>query len=270
MPSEFARDLAWSPDGRWIAVSGTPGAHVFDARTGRLRFVTTGDTGAVNTVDWSPDSNLLATGSEDGSARVFAVEAGAPQEVVRLAAQDLRNGVRSVAFSPDGRQLMTSDWAITSVKVWDLRDQGAAEIASIPGDAGSDAGAALAPDGQSVWVPEGDGRAARYDVATGKRLQRLPRTPIGASDFQRLALSPDGRLLATVDWKLPFPGLGHAVGTDRFHRREGQNGLRPSGRVGRSRRAPRGRGHARRREGRLPLAGAHPQPHRRKGRQDLW
>ena len=205
MPSEFARDLAWSPDGRWIAVSGTPGAHVYDARTGRLRFVTTGDTGTVNTVDWSPDSSMLATGSEDGSARVFAVEAGAPQEVVRLAAQDLRNGVRSVAFSPGGRQLMTSEWAITSVKVWDLRDQGAAEIASIPGDAGSDAGAALAPDGQSVWVPEGDGRAARYDVATGKRLQRLPRTPIGASDFQRLALSPDGRLLATVDWELPFP-----------------------------------------------------------------
>ena len=104
MPVESARDLAWSPDGRWIAVSGDPGAHVYDTRTGHLRFVTTGDTGIVNTVDWSPDSSMLATGSEDGSARVFAVDAGAPKEVVRLAAQDLRNGVRSVAFSPDGGQ----------------------------------------------------------------------------------------------------------------------------------------------------------------------
>ena len=68
---------------------------------------------------------------------------------------------------------MTSDWTITSVKVWDVRDQGAAEIANLPGDAGeSDCGAALAPDGQSVWVPEGDGRVARYDVATGRRLQQ--------------------------------------------------------------------------------------------------
>ena len=102
----------------------TPARTCYDARTGRLQFVTTGHTGVVNTVDWSPDSRLLATGSDDGTARVFAVEAGAPQEVVRLAAQDLRNGVRSVAFSPDGDQLMTSDWTITSVKVWDVRDAG--------------------------------------------------------------------------------------------------------------------------------------------------
>ena len=88
---------------------------------------------------------------------------------------------------------MTSDWAITSVKVWDVRDQAAAEIANLAGDAGSDSGAALAPDGRSAWVPEGHGRVARYDVATGRRVQRLPRRPIGDSDGQRLALSPDGR-----------------------------------------------------------------------------
>ena len=199
------RDVAWSPDGRWIAVSGYPGARVFDARTGRLQFVTTGDTGVVNTVDWSQDSSLLATGSQDGSAHVFAVEAGAlPQEVVRLAAQDLRNGVRSVAFSPDGGQLMTSDWSITSVKVWDVRDQGAAEIANLPVQAAYDSGAALAPDGKSVWLPEGEGRVARYDVASGTPVQQLPGPPIGASDVWRVALSPDGRLLAALGGNLPF------------------------------------------------------------------
>ena len=178
-PADGVRDLAWSPDGRWIATSGNPAA-VYDARTGRLRFVTTGHTSWVNTVAWSPDSRLLATGSEDGTARVFALEAGAPQEVARLAAQDLRNGVRSVAFSPDGGQLMTSDWLITSVKVWDVRDQAAAEIANFPGDAGTDSGAALAPDGRSVWVPDGRGRVARYDLVTGERLQQLPSPSIGA------------------------------------------------------------------------------------------
>ena len=49
----------------------------------------------------------------------------------------MRNGVRSVAFSPDGRELMTSDWAITSVKVWDVRDEAAPEIVNVPGEAGS-------------------------------------------------------------------------------------------------------------------------------------
>ena len=223
IPAEGAFDTAWSPDGRWIAISGYDGARVFDARTGHRPFSTTGGTGFVDAVDWSPDSRLLATGSEDGTARVFAVEAGAPpQEVLRLAAQDMRVGVPSVAFSPDGGQLMTSDWSITSVKVWDVRDQGAAEIANLPGDAGTNAGAAMAPDGQSVWVPEGHGRAARYDLTTGRRLQRLPRVPIGDADFARLALSPDGRLLATVNWNLPFPVWDTRTGEVAFVVGEGR------------------------------------------------
>ena len=98
---------------------------------------------------------------------------------------------------------MTSDWNITSVKVWDVRDQGAAEIANLPGDAAT-IGAALAPDGQSVWLPEGEGRVARYDVASGTPVQQLPGPPIGASDVWRVALSPDGRLLAALGGNLPF------------------------------------------------------------------
>ena len=70
------RDLAWSPDGRWIAASGNPGACVRRLAPVALRFVTTGHTSWINTVAWSPDSRLLATGSEDGTARVFAVDAG--------------------------------------------------------------------------------------------------------------------------------------------------------------------------------------------------
>jgi WD40 repeat protein len=89
--------------------------------------------------------------------------------------------------------------------VWDVRDRAAAEIANLPGNAGSNAGAALAPDGQSVWVPDGDGGVARYDMATGRSLQKLPRSPIGDPEFQRVSLSPDGRLLATASWHLPFP-----------------------------------------------------------------
>jgi WD40 repeat protein len=228
LEADAARHVAYSPDGRWIAVSGWLGASVFDARTGRRRFVTTGDTGRVNTVDWSPDSSLLATGSEDGSARVFAVEAGAPREVVRLAAPDIRAGVYSVAFSPDGGQLMTSDWAGTSVKVWDVRDQAAAEIANLPGNAGSNAGAALAPDGQSLWVPDGDGGVARYDVATGRRLQQLPRSPILDPEFQRVSLSPDGRLLATVSWHLPFPVWDTQTGEVAFVVGEGSTDFVPA------------------------------------------
>jgi WD40 repeat protein/DNA-binding SARP family transcriptional activator len=197
------RDLAWSPDGRWIATNGNDGAHVYDARTGRLRSVTT--TGLVNGVAWSPDSRQVAAGSEDGTARVFAVDESVPREVARVAAQDQRAGVRSVDFSPDGTQLMTSDWNITSVKVWDVRPQAAPEVANMPGGAlSADWGTPMTPDGRSVWVPDGDGRVSRYDLASGTRVQRLL-LPRNHPDVQRLSLSPDGRLLAVADLWLPVP-----------------------------------------------------------------
>jgi WD40 repeat protein len=44
----------------------------------------------------------------------------------------------------------------------------------------------------------------RYDVASGTRVQQLPGPPIGASDVWRVALSPDGRLLAALGDNLPF------------------------------------------------------------------
>jgi WD40 repeat protein len=58
--------------------------------------------GTLYTVAFSPDGKLVATGSEDNTARVF--EAGTGREVARLAHQD---NVVAVAFSPDGRLVAT-------------------------------------------------------------------------------------------------------------------------------------------------------------------
>jgi WD40 repeat protein len=227
-------DIAWSPDGRLIAVATTePGAAVVDARTGRLLLVTPGNTGNVPGVAWGPDvkpaeggdgpSYRLATASDDGTARVYTVNRSAATEIVRLSAQDMRAGVRSVAFSPDGRQLMTSDWAITSVKVWDVTEEAAPEVRSIPDTVSNfDCGAAPTPDGRSVWTAQDDGWIVRHDIATGRRQQRLGPAPNGRQDFfPCLMLSPDGRLLAAPNWELPFPVWDTRTGTVAFEVRGG-------------------------------------------------
>ena len=211
----------WSPDGRRIAVARPDGAAVYDARTGRLQLVTSGTTAVVG-VAWSPDSARLATASYDGTARVFAVLRSSAREVIRLSAQDMDSGVFSVVFSPDGEQLMTGDATITAVKVWDVRETGAAELANIPGVAGLDCGAAVAPDGDSVWVAEDGGALGRYDVVTGRRVQRLPKPGTGSSDC--LWLSPDGRLLAVPGWELPFPVVDTRTGKVAFVVGEGIKG----------------------------------------------
>jgi len=199
------RDVAWSPDGRWVAfATGDRAAVVADARTGRLRAASSGNLAAVNGVDWSPDSSRLATSSDDGTVRVLELTPAGLRELYRLTAQDFSNGARSVVFSPDGERLMSSDWAITSVKIWDLRDLGAAEITNfaVDGGSGRDAAAVFAADGESVFLGSPDGELEERTL-DGRLLRRFTGPRARPTQWAFVAPSPDGQLLAATSWDLP-------------------------------------------------------------------
>jgi WD40 repeat protein len=69
--------LAWSPDGRWIAVAGAaPEVNVYDAETGTLVAACKGHTAGIYTVAFSPDSTVVATGGFDGSVRLYHAATG--------------------------------------------------------------------------------------------------------------------------------------------------------------------------------------------------
>ncbi len=161
-------DADWSPDGRWIATS-SPDAtvRIWDARTGRVRQRLTAHRSEVITVDWSADSRSLVTGSGDGTAKVWAVDRGRADEVVTIEAQKEGGGVW-VAFSPDGRQLMTGDQGITAVKVWDVQPGGGAEWPVVPAPAGAGGAVAFTPDGQAIAVGGEDGALVLWDAHTGE------------------------------------------------------------------------------------------------------
>ena len=68
-------------------------------------------------VSFSRDGTRIATGSEDGTARVWDAATG--EELVRLSGHD--GLVALVDFSPDGTRLLTGGGDGTA-RVWDISD----------------------------------------------------------------------------------------------------------------------------------------------------
>jgi WD40 repeat protein len=64
--------LAWSPDGKRIAVAGAaPGVNLYDAEAGNRIGTCTGHSAGIYALAFSPDSSRLATGGFDGTVRLY-------------------------------------------------------------------------------------------------------------------------------------------------------------------------------------------------------
>jgi WD40 repeat protein/tRNA A-37 threonylcarbamoyl transferase component Bud32 len=100
------RSLAYSPDGRVLAVGRTDGRiTLLDPDSGDIRRSLYGHSQEVVSVAFSSDGRTLASGSLDGTVRLWHV--ATQQELFTLEDRQGR-AVRSVAFSPDGEVLVTA------------------------------------------------------------------------------------------------------------------------------------------------------------------
>ena len=111
------RAVAFSPDGKRLAVATGVGIWIYDGQTYRELSLITGHTGAVRTVAFSPDGKTLASGEEDGTIKLWNLETG---DVTTLVGNLFH--VDCVAFSPDGKMLASGSWDGT-VKLWDPENE---------------------------------------------------------------------------------------------------------------------------------------------------
>jgi WD40 repeat protein len=69
-------DVAVSPDGHVLALSGSMGIWLYETETLTLIKELNGHAGNVESVDWSPDVKYLASGSLDRTIRIWDIDTG--------------------------------------------------------------------------------------------------------------------------------------------------------------------------------------------------
>jgi WD40 repeat protein/serine/threonine protein kinase len=181
--------LAFSPDGLRLAV-GTyaAGLELFDTRTGTSLGVLEGHQDVVAGLDYAPDGTL-ASGSADGSVRLWPAGAGTPPVVL---ADDLQRAYQ-VRFSPDGHHLVAAA-ADGTVRLWDVST--GVLLRELRGHEGPVVGVAFSPDGARIASGGYDRTVRLWDVATGEALHVLH----GHGFYVwTVAFGPDGSTLASGD-----------------------------------------------------------------------
>jgi WD40 repeat protein/DNA-binding SARP family transcriptional activator len=189
--------LTFSPDGRTLVASRRQRREILliDPATGSRRRTLTGHT-AVVALRFSHDGATLASTDQDGTAIVWDLASGRPRETLR----GHTAAVTGVAFSPDDRTLYTASWD-RSVIVWDLA--GDRRLAR-PVVAGTQTSSHSLGRAQSIGkggalLARGHPNGMVTLVDLTRRAPAGAPLPAHARAVQAVALSPDGRLLASAD-----------------------------------------------------------------------
>ncbi|MCC5656489.1 hypothetical protein LC608_05745 [Nostoc sp. XA010] len=146
-----------------------------------------GHSNSVNSLAFSPDGKILASGSYDNTIKLWDIGTG--REIYTL--QGHSNSVNSIAFSPDGK-ILASGSDDKTIKLWDVTTRG--QILTIQAHRDSVRSVAFSPDGKTLASGSSDNTIKLWDMRTKGQIRTLQ----AHSEWVRsVAFSPDGKTLAS-------------------------------------------------------------------------
>jgi WD40 repeat protein/class 3 adenylate cyclase len=190
--TSLVNQVVFNTSGDQVASAGSDGtARLWEAATGRELLTLTGHTGAVNGVSFSQADQRLITSSFDETVKIWDISPAAGGEWFNLAEHTDR--VYAVAYSADGKWIATAG-VEGATKLWDAAS--GELVKTIP--AGNDGvwDVSFSPDSALLWFADADtergGAVTAWDMA-----KQEPTLQITCDACERIAISPDGNLLAT-------------------------------------------------------------------------
>ena len=165
---------------------------IIDPETGRFVYTLSGHTQAIRSLDISSNGIWLASGSRDGTLRLWDLRDPAkPGQIIKQSSKPNGEDVRAVAFSPDSRYLAIGDNGFEQ-SVYDLKtnqfvykEKGSQSVQAV----------AFSPEGDSIAFGDGSGSITLL-TWPGKQKQKLTAHD-GLAGVLSLAYDPTGQELAS-------------------------------------------------------------------------